>query len=112
MNNIQEKFLIILFHIIKSLNDLKKKETIQSTLPLIFDAIDTNKDHEIGLDEFTAYFQSLGINDSKATSEIFSTMDMDDNGVITLDEFSAFGLEFFTGQNQTSPARFFFGPLL
>jgi len=53
------------------LSDTKKKQTIELTLPLIFDAIDSNKDHEIGLEEFTAYFQSLGINDSKGKSFIF-----------------------------------------
>ena len=40
--------------------DVFKRMSITATLPLIFDAIDTNNDEAIELEEFQAYFASLG----------------------------------------------------
>ena len=45
-----------------SIKDKKKRESIEITLPLIFDAIDTNNDGKLLYEEFSNYFSSLGNN--------------------------------------------------
>jgi hypothetical protein len=44
--------------------------SITATLPLIFDAIDTNNDEAIELGEFQAYFASLGGKVSLVSAKI------------------------------------------
>ena len=45
------------------------------TLPLIFQAIDTNNDGAIASDEFQVYFQSFGIDHPKFSQNIFKELD-------------------------------------
>ena len=42
---------------------------------MIFEAVDTDTDGNIGQEEFKAYFASFGINDEKFAIEIFREMD-------------------------------------
>ena len=44
-------------------------------MPLIFDAIDTNSDESIAVEEFQAYFESFGIMDHKFAVDTFREMD-------------------------------------
>jgi hypothetical protein len=48
-----------------ALNNEKKRLAITETLPLIFDAIDYNRDDGVSVDEFSVFFKSLGIHDTK-----------------------------------------------
>lgn len=52
-----------------------KRKAIFDTLPLIFDAIDTNADGQIESEEFQVYFESFGITDHKFAIEIFRELD-------------------------------------
>jgi hypothetical protein len=61
--NFKSNIIIIelVVHMKNSIKDEKKRESIEATLPIIFDAIDTNKDGKLLFDEFSNYFSSLGI---------------------------------------------------
>ena len=56
-------------------DDPVKRKAILDTLPLIFQAIDTNGDGQIASDEFAVYFQSFGLDDTKFSNEIFKELD-------------------------------------
>ena len=56
-------------------DDPVKRKAILDTLPLIFQAIDTNNDGSIANEEFQVYFQSFGLDDEKFTTEIFKILD-------------------------------------
>jgi hypothetical protein len=118
----------------KSITDATKRAAIEATLPLIFDAVDTNLDNAIEKEEFGAYFASLGIHDANLAGQVFRYMDSNNDGVLSKEgefyfqiffifklfiinqilkiEFSQFGNEFFLSKDSSSPSRFFFGPLV
>jgi len=49
-------------------------------LPIIFDAIDANRDGGIEMHEFKNYFLSFGINDDNFTQMVFENIDVDGDG--------------------------------
>merc|ERR1719464_1431153 len=53
----------------------------------VFDALDSNKDGEISLDELKEVLKND--MDGKQTAQIFTEVDLDNNGKITFDEFKA-----------------------
>ena len=54
-----------------ALTNDKKRMAITDTLPLIFDAIDYNRDDGVSVDEFSVFFRSLGIEDTKVSLFIY-----------------------------------------
>lgn len=110
-----------------------KRKAIFDTLPLIFDAIDTNADGQIEIEEFKAYFESFGIIDHKYSIEIFKELDANHDlmlskqgkhdylfnqlGVFLIKIFLFFlefvdaGIDFFMGLDNSTPSKYFFGPL-
>ncbi len=52
-----------------------KRKAILDTLPLIFQAVDTNGDGQIESAEFHTYFESFGLSDQKFSYEIFRELD-------------------------------------
>lgn len=56
-------------------DDHTKQKAISETLPLIFNAIDTNSDGMIESAEFQLFFESLGIVDKRFMIDVFKEMD-------------------------------------
>ena len=56
-------------------DDHTKQKAISELLPLIFNAIDTNKDGLIESSEFQMFFESLGVNDTKLAINVFRELD-------------------------------------
>ncbi len=92
--------------------DEGKRDSINATLPLIFAAIDANHDNGVSPGEFHNYFVSMGVTDSVFTEMVFKAMDTDSDGDLSNQEFTNFGKEFFLSNDESSPSRFFFGPLI
>ncbi len=67
------------------MQDAEKRQAIEATLPLIFDAIDTNRDGGIASEEFFLFFKSLGVNDSNFASLVFQAMDSNKDGSLSRD---------------------------
>jgi len=82
---------IFLFVIVKALRGVRDnheiRQAILDTLPVIFDAVDTNGDGQIANDEFKAYFESLGINNEKFTNDVFKEMDTNNDRMLSKDGF-------------------------
>ena len=67
------------------MNDVTKKKNWQEIIPLIFEAIDADKDGNISHDEFNNYFKSLNINDKAMAEEVFRDIDTNNDGVLSCD---------------------------
>jgi len=118
-----------------AMSDESKRISINATLPLIFAAIDANHDDGVSPAEFHNYFVSMGVTDNVFTETVFKAMDSNNDGDLSKDgelanflilflfisyflnyfnlqEFTAFGQEFFLSSDESSPSKYFFGPLI
>jgi len=92
--------------------DEGKRASINATLPIVFQAIDANKDDGVSPEEFHNYFVSLGVKDQAFTESVFKAMDANHDGDLSKEEFTEFGKEFFLSNDESSPSKYFFGPLV
>jgi len=77
---------------------------------LLFDMMDLNDDGTISLDEFTVYYQVLGL-DAKMAAVVFAAIDTNKDNVLSRAEFLAGGEDFFMNEEK-SPYQLFWGPLV
>lgn len=77
---------------------------------LLFDAMDTDGDDAITLDEYWAYLAACGV-DASAAEVFFQHADRDRDGAITRDEMARAVEEFLTAQDPKAAGNFMFGPL-
>jgi Ca2+-binding EF-hand superfamily protein len=95
----------------KQVSDPSLREALAGPLPLFFSAVDANGDGMIQSDEFELFFSIIGL-DPKMAPETFKAIDTNNDGALSLDEFVTAGVDFFTSEDQTSPNRLFWGPLV
>jgi len=86
-------------------------DTVSGPLPLFFGAVDANGDGQIQADEFALFFQIIGLNPDLATDS-FKAIDTNNDGQLSLDEFVTAGTDFFTSEDEKSPSKYFWGPLV
>jgi Ca2+-binding EF-hand superfamily protein len=80
-------------------------------LTVAFNAIDTNADGIVQVEEYEAFFQILGRDKSTAPAT-FKAIDTNNDGAISLDEFVTAGVDFFISEDENSPSKLFWGPLV
>ena|SRR6218665_2809413 len=97
--------------ILQRRTDPKFIETLKQMLTIVFHEVDVNKDGFIQLDEYIAMFKCRGIDPAGAPAS-FEAIDTNSDGVISLDEFLWAVADFFTGEDEKSPSRLFWGPLV
>jgi len=95
----------------KQLNNKDIKSTLGGPLPIFFHAVDANGDGLIQGDEFSLFFQILGL-DPKMAPDSFKAIDTNNDGQLSLDEFVHAGTEFFTSEDEKCPSKLFWGPLV
>jgi len=95
----------------KQLHNKDIKSTLGGPLPLFFHAVDANGDGMIQGDEFSLFFQILGL-DPKMAPDSFKAIDTNNDGQLSLDEFVNAGTEFFTSEDEKCPSKLFWGPLV
>ena len=83
---------------------------IEGPLPLFFHCVDSNNDLLIQEDEFVRFFQIIGIDESLAPAT-FKAIDANNDGDISLEEFIQAGTSFFLSEDESSPSKYFWGPL-
>ncbi|XP_064601396.1 sarcoplasmic calcium-binding protein-like [Liolophura sinensis] len=76
------------------------EEKLKRYTNLCFDAIDTNGDGGISLAEYSVYQNSFGITNHDYIEHIFKQIDVDDNGVISREEFVGEVLEFVLSEDK------------
>lgn len=98
---------------ILSMSPEERKAMVHNSHNLLFDAIDTNKDGHICLEEFKVYFYVIAPETSEADIiHSFNTIDVDKNRKISREEFLAAAEDFLNGVEETEISRAFFGHLL
>jgi len=98
---------------IANLKKVEKKEmraVATEQFNLLFDIIDTNQDGCIQLEEFTTYYNIVGVSEQFARKS-FDALDTNHDGVLSRDEFVTAGLDFFTLEEPSLPADLFYGYL-
>lgn len=79
----------------------------------VFDLMDVNQDGYLQPDEHKVMSASAGVPegtfDAKAA---FDAIDVNGDGKLSFDEFIAGCLDFMFSQDESSPNKFFFGPLV
>jgi len=78
---------------------------------LVFDMMDLNDDGTISLNEFTVYYQVLGL-DAKMAALAFAAIDTNNDNVLSRAEFLAASADFFASEDEKSPYKLFWGPLV
>jgi len=78
----------------------------------LFDAIDTNQDDRIQVEEFIMFYKISGIEDRQAAIDSFKAVDTNGDGVLSREEFVHAGVEFFTSDDLSLPSRLLYGPLV
>ena len=82
----------------------------QGVCDIMFRVIDTDGDGFIQVAELQNFFK-LFCNDEKEATRAFAIIDTNNDGKISHEEFSTAFTDFLTGEDQSSPYRFFFGNL-
>lgn len=95
----------------KQVSDPTLRDTLAGPLPLFFSAVDANGDGMIQDDEFQLFFQILGL-DPKLAIDSFKAIDTNNDGQLSLDEFVTAGVDFFISEDDKSPNKLFWGPLV
>lgn len=62
-------------------------------------------------DEFELFFDIIGL-DPKLAGATFEAIDTNHDGQLSLDEFVTAGVDFFTSEDEASPNKLFWGPLV
>ncbi|ELU14353.1 hypothetical protein CAPTEDRAFT_154435 [Capitella teleta] len=86
------------------------KTVTEAPFRIFFKIVDTNNDSNIEEAEFADFFQIMGL-DKNLASQAFKAIDINNDGLLSLEEFTSAGVDFFTSQNE-SPNQYFFGELL
>ena len=96
-----------------SMSPAERKAIVDGTHNFLFDAIDTNKDGHISVEEFKVYLNIIapGIAEDEITHS-FRTIDADKNGEISCEEFMAAAYDFLLEVEETELSKVFMGPLL
>ena len=89
----------------------KLRITAKELMEIYFLAIDTNGDGQIQTKEYEVFFEVMAIDQSLA-AETFAAIDTDGDGELSVDEFVAAGQEFFIGEDESSPSKYFWGALI
>ena len=100
-------------NLILSMTPEEKKAILRSSHDPLFDAIDTNKDGHISLEEFKVYFHVVAPDITEAEIiHSFNTIDANKDGKISREEFMAAAEDFLQGVEETEISRAYFGHLL
>ncbi|SDI09501.1 Ca2+-binding protein, EF-hand superfamily [Actinokineospora alba] len=83
-------------------------DAVVATAHTAFDAIDTNGDSAISAAEYRVLIEAWN-GAPTDTDEIFPLLDLDQDGTISRDEFTAHWVEFWAGDDLDAPGTWVFG---
>src|SRR5262249_40174854 len=83
---------------------------VRGDVQLLFDALDTDGDGRVTLDEYRRYLEVCGVKGSSAEA-FFAHADLDENGRLTRREMADAVEEFLLGEDASAAGNYLFGPL-
>jgi len=89
----------------------KLVEVCHTLFPHFFDIINTNDDGKIQKSEFEIFYKIFGMDPSTA-AESFAVIATNHSGFLSREEFVAASVDFCTSDDEKSPFKIFFGPLI
>ena len=93
-------------------NDPELKQNLRDMILSLFYMMDLNKDGYLQSDELRRGFENIGVAESEFTKPAFEAVDVNHDGVISVDEFIDAHLDFLFSEDDNSLNNFFWGPLL
>src|SRR6218665_3875133 len=78
----------------------------------LFTLMDLNNDGYLQENEYQTYPEQLAVHDASYAREALRTMDVNGDGKLSLEEFCNAFWDFFFSDDEKSPNKFFFGPLV
>ena len=89
----------------------KLVEVCQTLFPHFFDIINTNDNGEIQKGEFETFYHIFGMDPATA-AESFAVIETKGLGYLSREEFMTGVVDFCTSDDEKSPFKIFFGPLI
>lgn len=87
--------------------------TIVHLMHSLFDLIDVSQDGYLQPQEHVDWFRHLGVPEGTFDPKFaFDALDVNDDGKISKEEFTAAFLDFLFSQDESCPKQFFLGPLV
>ena len=105
-----EEFMKTRYEITRNSSSQDALEHFKGNLEIMFDAIDTNGDGVISVKEWRVYHLSMNIDNEEMTKRAFETIDLNNDGKMSLDEFITGAFDFLYNQ-EDSIYKEFLGPL-
>ena len=93
-------------------NDPEFKETVLLMCKQFFKILDVNGDGFLQEEEFARAIASTGIQDAGVTRRAFDAIDVNKDDRISLEEFSIALVEYLISDDENSPYREIWGPLV
>jgi len=87
------------------------KEKVFAIESLLFDLMDVDDSGFISPAEFEFWFKAVGVDPTLA-ADTLKAIDINDDNKLSREEYLAAVEEFFIGEDEQSPFRFFWGPLI
>ncbi|CAL4095433.1 unnamed protein product, partial [Meganyctiphanes norvegica] len=103
----QEQFMSNMETVVNTKN-LRKK--VARPLSYFFKAVDRDGSGEISIEEFKLFYKGLGLSE-EAAMETFASIDVNNDGLLSIKEFCKMGKDFFLSEDENRPSKMFWGPL-
>lgn len=95
----------------KNFGAVRMKRLCAEMFASVFDAVDVRGDGTIRKEEFALAQRVFTFNDTNL-DDTFAKLDVDKDGYLTAFEYSTYGIDYFSSDNELDVHRYFFGPLL
>ena len=87
------------------------RSLVYEVFRLWFASIDANEDGIIQEEEFVRFFKAIDL-DSDSAKLTFQSLDSNQDGLVSLDEYVTAGMDFITSEDESTPGKLFWGPLV
>ena len=92
-------------------NEFEYRKMLEGLGKTIFSTFDTDSDGNLSLSEYQDFYKVMGLESDFATA-IYHHLDLDQNGIISIQELIKLLDQFFFSQDKNAPGNLLFGPIV